>query len=1351
MRHTYLLLFLLLLSIEDFAFNKQNITLHKFTLKESLPGSSVKRVFQDNKGFMWFGTESGICRYDGYNLLVIKSTIEHPNLLTSGNILCIEQDKQNRIWFGTDRGVNVIDENNQIVPVISDARIQNLRINSIVCDKKGNVWIGSENGLFLYKDEKTPIQSFYHVKRSGSIPGNNVNCIFEDKNGAIWIALWHDGLCIFNEATQQFVRLPQIGRENNPFVVFQDSRNDYWVGTWVDGLFKFRINKINDIPKYEQCKLSIDRVKQNLYNKSIYSITEDRYTGNLWVLSHSGVSIITNKKTYEAQHLNTLEFFDNASNYLNQIYRDRQGNLWIATLNDGVYLANLRKPQLNSNTLSELKRTLGYIEVDAFIENGDRIWLGLKNFGVYTMDRATGGDLKPLADLGNFIMYNPVRCFARNKQDNSIWIGGNNSLAKVDPKTSEIVDLSNKIEQVIGLGNNNISAMLSDSKKNMWVASRRGLICFRQGKIELLFSEFNNVQTLAEDKSGNVWAGSPSKGILKITTATHSKMSSKVYNLANGKINSNEINSIFVDNHNEIWVATNNGGLNKYQKNSDSFASQNKTFNILDQDIKAINSDSLGNLWLSTNNKIIKIEKKIRTSILFSSTDFSETNYYKPSVAFRDSKGKLYFGGGNGYVSFYGNLKKHISKPNLVTITDIQIHNKSIFSNFETTEFDAKTQTLELNYHQRNLSLEFSALNYNSATNINYAYRLSGVDKNWVYVDYKRRYINYNNLTKGKYLFEVKATDENGVWLDKTCQLNVIVLPAPYETWWAYLLYVLVVALILMIVYRTVVNRIRLRRDLLISRISQEKMEELTQLKLSYFTNISHELLTPLTIISCLIDDFHLSFPNKFKQYSIMKSNIIRLKRLLQQILDFRKVETGNMKLSINEGDLVAFVKETCLSNFEPLAKKKNLKFEITGIDALHGCFDSDKIDKVLFNILSNAFKYTNENGVVNLSIQALEKNGILYALFMISDTGSGIDPERLPYIFDRFYGNEATFDSNGIGLSLTKELVELHKGSIKVESQLNAGTTFILEIPIDKFFYKEDEKKSNQLIDESNENFDKNDFAEMNLEPQDQSLITKTGQTLLVVEDNPDLRMVISNSLSRMYNVVEAVDGVEALKMLSDIDVDIVVSDIMMPEMDGITLCKTIKGNVDICHTPVLLLTAKNQIADRVESYNAGADAYISKPFEMEVLIARINSLLFNRKKVNHEFQSAKYIPLKRFENDSIDDQFMRDAIAIVEKNLSNFEFTHEQLIVAMNTSKSTFYRKVKSLTGLAPNDFVRNIRLKHACQMLKNESGNISDISYAVGFSDPKYFSTCFKAEFGLTPREYMKKKRPTNTDED
>lgn len=1337
------ILILFLNSVCSFSFDKQAISFKKFPFKESLPNSIVKRVFQDSRGYVWLGTEAGICRYDGYKLITIKSNIEHPNLLTSGNILCIAEDKYRRIWFGTDRGVNIVDENNQLVSLFPKHKVQDLRINSILCDKNGDMWIGSENGLFVYDNTSGKLIKYTRTNDPNSLPGNNVNQVFEDKAGIIWVALWNDGLCRFDDKYQTFERLPVLGKSNNPFAVFEDNLGVFWVGTYGDGLFRIEFAQGKSLPVYTQFLHTGNPF--SIPENSIYSITQDNVSGNLWVLSQMGLNIISDRKNVVFERVNALELFSDASNFLNHIMKDRQGNIWIATSNDGVYLANLNRPLFQSNTLDELKSKFGVVSVHSMFENENKIWISLFNFGIVVVDKKTQTIDKNTALTNLFAdiiqnQSNSINCYCRNNRDGSVWIGGNGVLARVI-KERDKYSWQNIPLDLPGLAQKNrrITSLFCDSKNRMWIGARYGVFLFENGKAREIIPGLNNVIDFAEEKNGSIWIASPSKGVVHLTETGPGKFTSRQFTLSRANINSDEINTVVVDVNGTIWAGTNNGGLNKYDVSVKKFIPQNKEYSILDEDIKSILVENKNCLWIATNNKVMKIDLASKSSILFSTNDNIKISSFKAGVNLRDSEGKIYFGGGNGFCSFYPNLKRQKQQVNRVVLTDIEVYNQSIFNDLQPNVYNPEQRTLHLDYKQRNVGFEFSALNYTSPSNIYYAYKLAGVDKDWVKVDSKRRYVNYNSLSKGTYTFQVKSTDENGVWIDEPTVLTIKVDPAPYETWWAYTLYFVVFVLIMYFIYRTVSNRIVLKRDILISRIEKQKSEELTQIKLRYFTNISHELLTPLTIISCLIEDFNSNFPGQFKQYSIMKSNVSRLKRLLQQILDFRKVESGNMKLGVKQADLVAFVNNICWNNFEPLAKEKQIQFSITAPEKLMAWFDEDKMDKILFNILSNAFKHTPPKGIINVVIQTELKQDIEYVKLFISDTGVGISQDRIPFIFERFFGEMLGVESNGIGLSLTKELVEIHKGTITVESEVNKGTTFVVEIPIDSQKYAAFEREGG--VEETQL------FPIKELEGAGplafESVASNPNPDLvvLIVEDNADLLMVLANSLARLYKVLKAGNGVEAMKIIKDNEVDLIISDVMMPEMDGITLCRTIKEDINYSHTPVLLLTAKNQIADRIESYNAGADAYISKPFEMEVLIARINSLILNRQKRNREYQSSLTIHPKETENESMDAIFLRQAIEVVEQNLANFDFTHEQLIDAMNTSKSTLYRKIKSLTGLSPSEFVRNIRLKHACIMLKNETGNVSDIAYAVGFNDPKYFSTCFKAEFGVTPREYNK----------
>ena len=538
-------------------------------------------------------------------------------------------------------------------------------------------------------------------------------------------------------------------------------------------------------------------------------------------------------------------------------------------------------------------------------------------------------------------------------------------------------------------------------------------------------------------------------------------------------------------------------------------------------------------------------------------------------------------------------------------------------------------------------------------------------------------------------------------------------------------------------------RRMQLRHELRIAQIDKEKSEELVQTKLRYFTNISHDLLTPLTIITCLIDDAEMTSNNRISQLSMIRSNVNKLRRLLQQILDFRKVESGNMKLAVSKGDVISFVDDVCRVNFAPLMRKKNQTFTFMAKDKhLTGYFDRDKLDKIVSNLLSNACKYTKDGGDIKLLMELLFEFGHRQLRIQVIDTGEGIAPADLENIFKRFYtaNNRDESESNGIGLSLTKDLVELHHGTIGVESELGKGSTFTVDLPIDKDSYEEYELMEGEL----SANNVKADVILENEELTDSETVENlrtADNHLLLVEDNEELLYLMERILSRHYHVLIAKDGLEALDIIKDNEIDIIISDVMMPEMDGLELCRTLKSNLETSHIPIILLTAKNTAEDRIECYNAGADGYISKPFELKILEARINNFIMHKKNKQEEFRTNVEVNIDSLETSSIDKEFLDKVISVIKSNMSEGDFDVVQLADALAVSKSSLYRKMKIATGLSPIEFIRNIRLKHGSQLLKDRSISVAEVAYECGFSNPKYFATCFKEEFGVTPKEYQK----------
>lgn len=678
-------------------------------------------------------------------------------------------------------------------------------------------------------------------------------------------------------------------------------------------------------------------------------------------------------------------------------------------------------------------------------------------------------------------------------------------------------------------------------------------------------------------------------------------------------------------------------------------------------------------------------------------------------------------------------------------VSDVKIDGVSSLLEKNNQRFNLRSQIISLNAGDKNIEIDFSSLNYAFPDKIKYAYKMDGVDDDWVYVRGDRQFAFYNQLPKGKRTFYLKTTDVNGLWSNYIAEVQVFKQPAFYETLWAYLFYIVFTLLCLYLFYHRMKRRIQLRHELRIAQIDKEKSEELVQTKLRYFTNISHDLLTPLTIITCLIDDAEMTNGSRISQLTMIRSNVNKLRRLLQQILDFRKVESGNMKLSVSKSDVISFIDDVCKVNFTPLMRKKNQTFTFLTEDRhLMAYFDRDKLDKIVSNLLSNACKYTANGGDIKLIVDSYWESEYHHLRIQVVDTGEGIAPADLENVFKRFYtinkGDES--ESNGIGLSLTKDLVELHHGTINVESELGKGSTFTVDLPINKDSYQEDELISEHIsVNGINTDLilEKEELIDSKVGEGEDMQIADVH--LLLVEDNEELLFLMEKILSKHYHVLIAKDGLEALNVIKDNEIDIIISDVMMPEMDGLEFCRALKSNLETSHIPIILLTAKNTVEDRIECYNAGADGYISKPFELKILEARINNFIMHKKNKQEEFRSNVEVNIDSLEPSSMDKEFLDKVISVIKSNMSEGDFDVVQLADALAVSKSSLYRKMKIATGLSPIEFIRNIRLKHGSQLLKDKSISVAEVAYECGFSNPKYFATCFKEEFGVTPKEYQK----------
>ena len=1325
----------------------QQMSVTTLPLNNYLPSSSVLRVHCDKEGFLWLGTKDGLCRYDAYRILTFRSGLKTPDLLTNNEITCIAEDDNGFLYIGTKKGLNILNKRTYQITPVEHNDIKDQEIRTMIVDSKGWLWVGTLTSVFRCSND------FSFCKRyDASLPVTSVNSIYEDQDKNIWVTLWQKGLHKYDSGKDTFVSLPKIGAWDNPFKIFQDDKKQHWVLTWESGIYLFYPEE-----KQELMYHHVNVESENKWDESgCFSIVQDDKYGYIWIVSTQGLYALQKRPGDKVSNVDISHISSKLNNIFSEIVKDALGNLWIAAFNEGVSMIDLNKPFVQNNLLPTIRKKTGFnANVKNIYEDEDGdLWINQNRWGVgifepNSTDIQFHTDIPSLRGISNL---KNISCMAPVSSLHEVWLG-----TEYD---SEIYRVKKEKGNIRLLGVLNLKKYVTenpgdpylfyeDSKRNFWIITTAGILVKPAGKNDIQDTHImlKGITGIGEGKDNTLWISTKKKGVYTAVIPSQlkfEKSSLKNLNSQTDGLISNNITAICVDNSGLIWLGSEEGSVFTYDSQKKKVTDLSNVFDMLEESIFNIVTDRLGHIWISTNKRVIEYEPKNGGIMDYSTMDDILVNSFMPNSYFISRSGKMLYGGNRGITAFtpYEGLSEHPRKIKTM-IADIKIDGMSVLLEKNNNRFDLSDQNITLNSGDKNIEIDFSSLNYAFPNKIKYAYKMEGVDDDWVYVRGDRQFAFYNQLPKGKRIFYLKATDVNGLWSEYVSTVSVYKQPAFYETWWAYTLYVIFAIICIYLFYRRIQKRMQLRHELKIAQIDREKSEELVQTKLRYFTNISHDLLTPLTIITCLVDDAELTGGERIPQLNMIRLNVNKLKRLLQQILDFRKVESGNMRLSVSQCDIIPFVSEVCSVNFAPLMKKKKQNFVFSSEDqTLTACFDADKVDKIVSNLLSNACKHTDAGGEIKLMMKSYQASGHRHLCIQVSDTGEGIASEELEHIFARFYTAQKKdgSESNGIGLSLTKDLVELHHGDIKVESELGKGSIFTVNFPIDEESYEENEFAIEKVREKKGEiilgDVDLDEFEEGMRDMRQAS-----EHHLLLVEDNEELLYLMKRILSRNYHVLIAKNGVEALEVVKENEIDIVISDVMMPEMDGLELCRNLKSNLETSHIPVILLTAKNTVEDRVECYNAGADGYIAKPFELKILEARINNFISHKRSKQEEFRSNADAQIDALETSVVDKEFFDRAVAVIKTNISEGNFDVVQLADALAVSKSSLYRKMKVATGLSPVEFIRNIRLKHGSQLLKDKSISVAEVAYECGFSNPKYFATCFKEEFGVTPKEYQK----------
>ncbi len=1327
--------------------------------QQGLSQSTVLKIFQDKKGFIWFATRDGLNKYDGYNFTVYRHIFNNKNSISSSNITCISEDKNENLWVGTaDGGINKMDKETgkfiHFKQIDSKNDISKINISSIIVTKDNQILAATYRSGLLKIDGNTNVIS-WKIVETNPISTNDVSQIYQDK---------HENL-LLGGPYGVFTQLSKDGKANTFKIInnlspkrnqvtcfFEDTDGNILVGTRGNGLYKIDLitRKISQILYRSDL---VDR--DNL----ITSLAYDQ-EGTLWVGTDSGVILIQNKDFKNPIHLQVNPDSDTglSSHAIQGILVDRDDNVWIGTWEAGlnVHFKNRNKFSIyrhKTNTEQSLLRD----KITAIAcEDNNRVWIG-SNSGLTLLDRK--------ANFYKHFIVNPSTSTILNNNDInflhidktgdlfvSTWGAGLKILKKGSSTfTNYLYNNGQSISYFTCIQSSKIP-------NKIWIGTQEsGLLSFDKltGKftpiVELnqkgILSEIH-VNSILEDSKGILWIGSYNNGMFRYDPQTH-QINHFIQSDRPGSIKGNHVFQIFEDTQKRIWVATNGGGLCLFQPKNNTFKTWTTEDGLPNNTIKAILEDKHQNLWLATNEGLSEFLIRSNSFKNYTKADGLQGSEFLINAYAQNKGGEMFFGGTGGMNVFHPDSLKENNKVPPVYITGLRLFNKPLTIGQKDSPLQKNilaTDELTFEANQNVFSLEFTALDFESLKNNQYAYLLEGFDNDWQYVG-TQRIASYTNLNPGEYAFKVKASNNDGIWNPRQATMKIIILPPWYKSWWAFWIYGCLIIGSIYAFRKVIQVRERFRLDIKNQEKENIQIQELDRLKTNFFTNISHEFRTPLTLIISPLEKYlsendDLTITQRRRAESIYR-NAKQLQKLINQLLDLSKLEAGRLYPEITQSDIIEFA-EKVTNSFQDLAEQKNISLQfITNEKYLMAYFDSDMVEKILTNLLSNAFKFSREKGAIIVSI-ALKQSDNQQVIIKVTDNGIGISQENLSNIFNRFYQvhahNHPQVVGTGVGLSLCKELAELHLGEILVSSGLAEGTTFSVYLPISKnafdvkWIREEENLRNNQQQQIVN--------ANQYIDNQDVYIADKNKPIVLIAEDNEDLRLYIKEIFAQNFQILEAENGKCALRLAQENIPDIIISDWMMPQMTGVELCENIKTNAKTSHIPVIILTSKSSNESKLLGLETGADDYITKPFNASLLEVRVNNILENRKKLRELFSNSPKIKAREITLNSSDEHFLERIIKIVEDNLSNINLDITFLEEELKMSNMQLYRKLKSLTNLSGNEFIKNIRLKKAVQLLESENYNVSEIAYKVGFSDPSYFSRIFKKQYGKTPSDYLEK---------
>ena len=1309
-----------------YAYAQRPINFEHISIEDGLSQSSVISITQDDKGFMWFGCRYGLNRYDGKNFKVYRHNPKDTNSISSEYYLLVHRGNDKKIWlitqFGLDAYNDKLDNFNRVL-------VSN-EIKSFLQDYSGRIWVGTKNGLLLSESpKKNNFKPFYLNKDNKLI----VNVLFEGQDKRIWVGTNKGLFLIHNNKVFSY----QDISINNISSIIQDKYGHLWIGTIGKGLFVLNLsnNKIKNL------RQEIG-VKASLASNDVFKIIAAK-NGLIWVGTQTGLSII-NAQNYKVDTYrnNPSDRNSLSQNSLYDVFEDQRGSIWIGSYFGGINVVHETTKPFKVYSADDNSNSLSVNVISALYRDSYKnLWVGTENWGLNYLDSDFKKikSYKTIPGQPNSLSSNHVKGVLKDDKGR-VWIathkGGLNVL---DTRTNTFKAFKNNPDDSTSLESNNIYCILFDSKKRFWIGTEYGLSLFNPmtgtfKRSNVITKEFGikggYAMNIFEDSKNNLFV-SNYLGVHILRSGE--KKFKLIPDLSQTDLHSDRINYIFEDSKNRLWIANNQAGITFLDYKNLKFKIYNKSHGLPNNNIVGILEDDKGFLWLSTENGLSKFDVDKELFHNYDQKDGLPSNEFNRASCLKLEDGTLLFGSYKGLVSFKPeDIRVNLYAPK-VWLTDLKLFNKSVKVNGEDgllTENISLTNNITFAHDQNSFTLEFAALNYIQSDKNRYAYKLEGFDKDWNYGTVA--FATYANLLPGKYKFLVKAANNNGVWSSSVRELQIQVLSPPWKSFWAYLIYSLILCIVVFLIVRYVRIRVRLRRE-----------EEIHQLKLDFFTNISHEIRTPLTLIKAPIEEL-ITNPNQDKQQkeSLMqvKNNADRLLRLVTELMDFRKAETGKLDLEVQEHNLIDFLNDI-YNSFSILARKKAISYSFKHEEAvLNVYFDKNQLEKVFFNLLSNAFKFTPDGGEITISIK--DDDGL--CMIEVADNGCGIAEDDHKNLFRKFFQSklkQVEMPGSGIGLALSKSILELHKGSISFKSRLaqngeNGYTIFQVELlKGDKHFHQDSLKPSSK-----NENFRLvNDFDIISEDVIALDEETQNAQ-ILVIEDNDEIREFIKSSLVRNYTIETAENGTIGLEKAFENLPDLIISDVKMPGKDGLEICRILKSDERTSHIPIILLTARTTLVHQLSGLENGADIYLTKPFSLYMLKLNIRNLLAGRKAMRERFSQEMTLEPTKIIINPADEKFLKRIMQIIEDHIDDSEFDVDQLINEVGMSRRVLYKKLSSLTNMTAADFVRSVRLKKAALLLENGGFNVSEVAFAVGFNDPKYFTKSFKKQFGKSPRDYQ-----------